>query len=100
MKKTDKHHKNNLRKALTEVCDYALGEFPGFQWISHDANYNRFPDNLLVTCVFDSNDALVNLQNSGHQIALRNQVQESLLKWDVAIKNPLEQVKFSLPPRK
>jgi len=98
MKSKEKNYRNNLRKALTEVCDYALVEFPGFQWISHDANYKNFPDNLLVTCVFDSKDALEVLKNSGHQIVLRNQIQESLLKWDVAIKHSKEQVKFSVPP--
>lgn len=52
MRKTDKKIDNKLRQALTEVCDFALHNITGYQWISHTVNYNQFPDSLMITCMF------------------------------------------------
>lgn len=41
-----------LARALTVACDQALAEIIGFEWLTHRANYERFPDSLVVTWVF------------------------------------------------
>ena len=39
MRKTDKKIDNNLRIVLTEVCEIALKEVTGFQWLTHLVDY-------------------------------------------------------------
>jgi len=46
MRKTDKKRDNTLRLALTEVCDIALKDIAGFQWLTHCVNYSNFPQSL------------------------------------------------------
>lgn len=43
-----------LIRTLTEACETAKSEIVGFQWLTHEVNYERFPESLLVTWVFDS----------------------------------------------
>jgi len=54
MKKTDKKLDKQICKALTNACEMAKTEVPGFQWLTHLVNYNQFPDSLSVICVFDT----------------------------------------------
>ena len=42
-----------LIRNLTEACETAKSEIVGFQWLTHDVNYERFPESLIVTWVFD-----------------------------------------------
>ncbi|MEQ9724731.1 hypothetical protein ABRP29_03760 [Pseudomonas sp. WHRI 8822A] len=42
-----------LIRTLTEACETAKSEIVGFQWLTHDVNYERFPESLIVTWVFD-----------------------------------------------
>ncbi len=58
MRKSDKKIDNQLRLVLTEVCDKALKDIAGFQWLTHTVNYTNFPQTLKVTCVFDTNENL------------------------------------------
>ncbi|WP_431025265.1 Fis family transcriptional regulator [Halomonas sp. H5] len=58
MRKSDKQLDNRLRGALMEACELALESVPGFRWLTHLADYQRFPDSLRIVCVFDSDDAL------------------------------------------
>mgnify|MGYP000013955694 CR=1 FL=1 len=54
MKKADKKIDNQICKSLTIACETAKEEVPGFQWLTHLVNYNKFPDSLSVICVFDT----------------------------------------------
>lgn len=40
--------------ALTEACETAKGEIPGFEWLTHTVNYANFPQSLVITWVFDT----------------------------------------------
>ena len=51
MRKTDKKMDNQLRHVLTEVCEVALKDINGFQWLTHVVNYSNFPKSLQVVCV-------------------------------------------------
>lgn len=42
-----------LIRTLTDACETAKSEIVGFQWLTHDVNYERFPESLIVTWVFD-----------------------------------------------
>ncbi|GAB3094276.1 Fis family transcriptional regulator [Aestuariicella hydrocarbonica] len=92
--KTEKKIDNNIRVALTEVCEQCLGELPGFQWLTHQANYTNFPASLLVTCVFDSEAHRQQAEASGETQKLQKQIQVRLLKIGVKFKALSRQVLF------
>ena len=39
MRKSDKKFDNAIRKALIDVCEQAQRSFDGFQWLTHNINY-------------------------------------------------------------
>ena len=43
-----------LIRTLTDACETAKSEIVGFQWLTHDVDYQHFPQSLIVTWVFDS----------------------------------------------
>ncbi|OPB01053.1 hypothetical protein BFW87_01255 [Pseudomonas fluorescens] len=43
-----------LVSTLTEACETAKAEIPGFDWLTHTVDYARFPQSLRVTWVFDT----------------------------------------------
>ena len=43
-----------LTRALTWACESAKSEIVGFEWLTHCVDYDRFPDSLMVTWVFDN----------------------------------------------
>ena len=63
MRKSDKKIENQLRTTLTGVCESALNNFNGFQWLTHIVNYTDFPASLKVICIFDTNDNLSSFIN-------------------------------------
>ena len=91
--KTQKKIDNNIRLALTSVCDQALKDVHGFKWLTHEVNYTNFPASLLITCVFDNEE---NLKAAGESTTqcLRKRIQASLLKVGVKFKALKQQVCF------
>lgn len=53
MRKTDKKTDREIIHALTELCEAAKYTHEGFTWLTHEVNYQRFPQSLQVTLVFD-----------------------------------------------
>ena len=53
MRKSDKKIDNEIIRRLTEVCEAAKQRCTGFVWLTHEVNYQRFPQSLKVTLVFD-----------------------------------------------
>lgn len=53
MRKTDKKTDCEIIHALTELCEAAKYTHEGFTWLTHEVNYQRFPQSLQVTLVFD-----------------------------------------------
>ncbi|WP_300635300.1 hypothetical protein [Pseudomonas sp.] len=43
-----------LIATLTEACETAKAEIPGFDWLTHTVDYSAFPQSLRVTWVFDT----------------------------------------------
>ena len=94
MKKTDKKYEKAIREALTEVCDIALDEVPGFQWLTHQVNYSRFPDSLSVVCIFDTNSELASALLAQQDDFLRSLIREKLSAVGIPIKDMVRQVSF------
>ncbi|RUO72187.1 hypothetical protein CWI80_10335 [Pseudidiomarina sediminum] len=53
MRKSDKKIDNEIIRRLTKVCETMKARLSGFVWLTHEVNYQRFPESLLVTLVFD-----------------------------------------------
>ncbi len=94
MKKTNKKIENSIRGALTEVCDIALNEVPGFQWLTHFINYKRFPDSLSIVCIFATNTDLANVLLAKQDDFLRSVIREKLSTVGIPIKDIARQVCF------
>ena len=43
-----------LVATLTEACETAKAEIPGFEWLTHTVDYTAFPQSLRVIWVFDT----------------------------------------------
>ena len=91
MRKTDKKLDNLIRQRLTEVCDFALQNCDGYQWITHNVNYSRFPESLIITCMFSDAASTKNAKQNGELLAL---IQEKLLYQPINIKLAQKQVVF------
>ncbi|ADZ92645.1 Fis family transcriptional regulator [Marinomonas mediterranea] len=87
MRKSDKKMDNQIRLVLTDVCETALKDIQGFEWLTHTVDYARFPQTLKVTCVFDTNENLEAYLHStlNHSLALR--IHTELKSLDIKIKN-------------
>mgnify|MGYP000005102179 CR=1 FL=1 len=88
--KTEKKIDNNVRLALTSACEQFLEDVPGFQWLTHQANYTNFPATLLITCVFDTQENQEQVDVS----AIHKLLQSKMLKIGVKLKAPKQQVVF------
>lgn len=93
--KTQKKTDNNIRLALTDACEEFLNTSPGFQWLTHQADYSDFPASLKVTCVFDSDQSQQQASLRGDTVNMQNLIQAKLLKIGVKLKAPNRQVIFS-----
>jgi len=88
--KTEKKIDNNVRLALTAACEQFLEDVPGFQWLTHQANYTNFPASLFISCVFDTQAS----QEQADAAAIHRLLQSKLLKIGVKLKAPKQQVVF------
>ena len=90
LSKTQKKTDTNISKALTSVCENSLEAIPGFEWLTHTADYKNFPASLIVTCVFSTDDQ-VNTVTSNETLAqIRKQIYTALFSIGVRF-NALDQ---------
>ena len=90
MKKSDKKIDNALISTLTEVCDIAQERYKGFEWLTHFANYDRFPGSLEVVCIYDTNAHLARTDREG----MCSLIKEKLLSIGIKIKDIRKHVSF------
>ncbi|MCC5854053.1 MAG: hypothetical protein JJU10_00030 [Idiomarina sp.] len=53
MRKSDKKIDNDIIRRLTALCEEAKYDYTGFEWLTHEVNYQRFPQSLKVLLVFN-----------------------------------------------
>lgn len=92
MRKNDKKIDNKLRQLLTEVCDFALHNSPGYKWITHSVNYNRFPESLVITCTFEDK---LSADNAEQEKVLLTLIQQKLNSASIKLLTPSKQVNFT-----
>lgn len=90
MRKTDKKMDNALRVILTEACELARGEYEGFEWLTHFANYKQFPESLLIVCIYDTNANLAKTDPEGVCAIIK----QKLKSIDVNIKDIRKHIRF------
>ena len=94
MKKTDKKIENKLRQALTDVCDFALENIEGYQWVTHKANYDVFPDSLQIVCAFLSQSKIDELKRSKQDLVLKKTIEAKLGDINIKLKNAEKQITY------
>ena len=94
MRKTDKKIDNQLRVALTDVCETALKQIDGFEWLTHLVNYANFPKSLQVICVFDTNQHLATFTANGGETGLTDLIQSKLNGIGIKLKNPSNHISY------
>lgn len=90
MRKTDRKTENMLIRALTEACEIAQDRFEGFTWLTHFANYSRFPASLAVVCVYDTNAQLAKTDREG----MRSLIKAELASAGIQLTDVRRQVRF------
>lgn len=53
MRKNDRKIEREIIRELTRVCETAKFDHDGFIWLTHAVDYQRFPQSLIVTLVFN-----------------------------------------------
>ncbi len=94
MRKSDKKLENTLRLTLTDVCDSALASVPGFCWITHQVDYQRFSDSLRIIAVFDTDTSLDVAKQNHHIQYLQSLIVEKLADEQIKLKRPEKQIFF------
>lgn len=94
MRKSDKKMENQLIITLTEVCDTALKNFTGFEWLTHLVNYNNFPKSLKIICVFDTNENLSRFISSNSTHALGKLIHTKFFDIGIDIKSITSHISY------
>lgn len=94
MRKSDKKLDNQLRMVLTQVCENALEEIEGFQWLTHIVNYSNFPKSLKIVCVFGTNESLDKYLLSEANNQLQSLIKRELSNLGIQFKNMVNHVLF------
>ena len=94
MKKSDKKLEHSLCVSLTQVCDIALDTVPGFEWITHLANYKQFPQSLSIICIFNTDAALQQALQSKQDVFLHSLIQDKLNAAGIKLKHLNKHIRF------
>ncbi len=94
MRKSDKKIDNELRLVLTDVCEQALKDITGFQWLTHLVNYDDYPNSLKVVCVFDSNENLNYYLLSDDNQGLVSLIQSEFKTMDIKLKRIADHITY------
>ncbi|MBL4942444.1 MAG: Fis family transcriptional regulator [Colwellia sp.] len=94
MRKTDKKIDNQLRIVLTDVCETALKEINGFQWLTHLVNYSNFPKSLKMVCVFGTNEQLAIFTSNSGKTSFTSLIEVKLDDIGIKFKNVADHILY------
>jgi len=94
MKKTFRKLDNTVIKALTNACEIAKDWDCGFEWLTHTADYNKFPESLMVTCVFASEEDIARVREQNIELKLHQLIAFNLSAEQIVLKNVSKHVQF------
>lgn len=84
----------SLVNTLTNACETAKAEIPGFEWLTHTVDYAAFPASLRVTWVFDTQANKDAALANGHDARMRELTAAALHDAEVAPAQPHRSVYF------
>ncbi|MCH8552999.1 MAG: hypothetical protein LAT62_13765 [Natronospirillum sp.] len=84
-KRQSKQLERELVATLTEACETAKAEVPGFSWLTHDTAGEDFSAGLRVTWIFDSQASLDRALADGHGERMRALTQAALAEADIEV---------------
>lgn len=87
MRKTDKKYDKAIREALTDVCELTMEKVEGFEWLTREVNYQRFPQSLTVRLMFKDRQTLAGFERSDDYQAALSDIQTRLAAAGVTLKN-------------
>ncbi len=94
MKKSDKKIENNLRKALTNACEEIKDVVEDFCWLTHEVNYQQFPQSLTIICYLSSQTIVTSMSESSLDMLINNTIKLHLAKAGIAPFNPNKQITY------
>ncbi len=83
-----------LITCLTDACETAKSEIVGFQWLTHEADFEAFPQSLRVVWVFDTQAHREQALAAGLAARMIELTAMALAAADVTIANPARHVFF------
>ncbi|MBV6824596.1 hypothetical protein [Pseudomonas sp. PD9R] len=79
---------------LTEACETAKAEIVGFEWLTHEVDYNDFPSSLRVIWVFDTQAQMNLALASGQRERMIELTSAALYEADVQLRPIAAHVQF------
>ena len=73
----------SLVATLTDACETAKAEIPGFEWLTHTVNYADFPQSLVITWVFDTRANTEHALATGLDVRMRELTGTALSEADI-----------------
>lgn len=83
-----------LAATLTDACEAAKSEIVGFQWLTHDVDYQRFPASLRVIWVFASQAEQDAAIAKGQERLMQQLTAAALQAAEIALDNPAAHVRL------
>lgn len=83
-----------LAATLTDACEAAKAEIVGFEWLTHDVDYQRFPASLRVIWVFASQAEQDAAIAKGQERLMQALTAAALQAADIALENPAAHVRL------
>ncbi|TQF70326.1 Fis family transcriptional regulator [Pseudoalteromonas luteoviolacea] len=94
MKKSDKKLEKAIVNALTEACEEVLKQYIGFEWLTHFVNFQTYPESLSVVCVFDNQESLQRVIDSGKCDHIKALIENKLISAGVKAKGVKKRIVF------
>lgn len=85
-----------LIRTLTTACETAKSEIVGFQWLTHEVDFERFPQSLRVTWMFDSEASRARALASPDKARMLELTQAAFDEVGISISSIAEHVAFSV----
>ncbi|MDP2559769.1 hypothetical protein [Psychrobium sp. 1_MG-2023] len=95
MKKSDKKIESRLVKQLRVACDELKGACDDFLWLSHQVNYQSFPQSLEINVMFAEFADIEQLSQSCQGDEIRAIIASQLIKADIRLPKPQQQIVFN-----
>ncbi|MCL1137081.1 Fis family transcriptional regulator [Shewanella pneumatophori] len=96
MTKTEKKIDKLISGALTLVCESAKEDVNGFLWLTHQVNFSKVSDSLVIRFMFESQTALSEAIEIGQTQQLALLSERILNQHDIKLTQALKQCRFEV----